>query len=190
MPRVLVVEDYPAIGSALRDALAETGKFNVTVAPTARKALSLLRWEQPELAMVDVQLPGHFGGIAFASHMVEKHIPVLLMTGDPVMDWRLRRLGLPHLEKPFRKNELVERVNRALSPDALVDMRERLRRLRNELAAERYRLKMLRERSSHLVAEARELGEETRDQSRRSLELLRNTQRLADRLTPSGKRER
>jgi CheY-like chemotaxis protein len=183
MARVLVVENYPAMCSAIRDVLEETQKFRVTTAPSARAAFTLLELERPDLAIIDVILPGRPKGIELASEVVASDIPVLLMTGEPGMQARLEGLQLPHLGKPFRRDDLVREVSRALADPlhALADARQKLRELCAELSIERSNLRASRERARQLVEEGRDGHARARELFKRSDELKRTAKELLER---------
>jgi DNA-binding NtrC family response regulator len=186
MRQVLVVENYPAICLAIHDALEETGNFRVSTAPTARTALALLELERPDLAIIDAVLPGRFSGIELASDVIAKDVPVVFITGEPGINRRLAKFGIPHLGKPFHCDDLLRQVSRTLADSArnLQDIRQRLRRLTAEMAKERAQLRFARERSSELVARAKEVSERARAQARRSGELLRKVETESARTRP------
>ncbi len=58
MPRVLIVDDQPAFCQGLRDLLTRAGFDVVGEAMDIQEAEALVRTVQPDLAVVDVILPG------------------------------------------------------------------------------------------------------------------------------------
>ena len=56
-PRVLVVDDEPAVRSALRVNLARAG-YEVVLAGTAEEALKALAERPVDLVLTDVKMPG------------------------------------------------------------------------------------------------------------------------------------
>lgn len=111
--RILIVEDEPKVGEALREGL-ESESFSVTLATSGEDGFFLANSEAFDLVILDVMLPGR-SGIDILSAMRRKgmHIPVLLLTAkDAVAD---RVLGLDsgaddYLVKPFAFAELSARV--------------------------------------------------------------------------------
>jgi DNA-binding response OmpR family regulator len=135
--RVLVIDDAPDICDILRLALESTGLYRVTVAFSGDGALAVLTREHPDLLILDAVIPG-LSSVELAIEALGRGIPVLFMTGAPMMMERLDGLGLAFLRKPFRLDELYRQTRRAIAraqddPAALRDARDNL------LASERDR---------------------------------------------------
>ena len=116
MPRVLLVEDEPAIADTLVYAL-ETECFEVTHALTGADALAAADRESFDFAILDIGLPD-MTGLDVCRRLREKSaIPVLFLTArDGEMD---RILGLElggddYVTKPFSPREIVARVRAIL----------------------------------------------------------------------------
>jgi DNA-binding response OmpR family regulator len=173
---VLVVENYPAICAALQEVLQETGEYKVATAPSAKAAQSLVTLERPDVAIVDLVLPGRPRGVQFASYLIFERIPVLLMTGEPRIKQRLDELALPHLGKPFHADDLLRKVRSALAQAdrAIDDTREKLYRLADELAVGRARLDDARKHSEARI-------ERTREIVRRSQSLIAQSRGMVER---------
>ncbi len=80
---LLIVDDHPLFRQGVVDALALEPDFNVIgQAADGEKALELLRAHQPEIAILDVNLPGMNGQQVIRQVILEK-IPtrILLLTG-------------------------------------------------------------------------------------------------------------
>lgn len=128
MPRVLLVEDEPAIADTLVYAL-ETECFTVTHALTGADALAAEAREPHDIAILDIGLPD-ITGLEVCQHLRKTSaIPVLFLTArDAEVD---RILGLElggddYVTKPFSPREIVARVrailrrgNHQSSPKAL-----------------------------------------------------------------------
>ena len=85
MPRLLLVEDDPAIAEALQLALSSLGHV-VRTASSAEQGLAEVRQERPELAVVDVMLPG-MDGFEFCRRVsAQDPVPLVLLTArsDPI----------------------------------------------------------------------------------------------------------
>ena len=60
---LLLVDDFPAIARALAELLANEADFTVDVATDARTAAQKLGRDRPDVALCDVMLDGHQGGL-------------------------------------------------------------------------------------------------------------------------------
>jgi DNA-binding NtrC family response regulator len=110
--RVLVVDDDPGICEFVSDCLAEAG-YHVRCAgsiPAAREAGAEFA---PDVALVDMVLPGRGSGTQLASELAANGAGVVLMSGYPdAMDGQ-ERLLFPFIAKPFRLRTLLQAVLRA-----------------------------------------------------------------------------
>jgi two-component system catabolic regulation response regulator CreB len=116
MPRVLLVEDEPAIADTLVYAL-ETECFEVVHALTGADALAAARRETFDFAILDIGLPD-MTGLDVCRRLREiSSIPILFLTArDGEVD---RILGLElggddYVTKPFSPREIVARVRAIL----------------------------------------------------------------------------
>lgn len=117
--KVLVADDEPAITELVAFALEMEG-FLVIQAPDGPEALRLVKEEHPDLAMVDVMMPG-LDGREVSRRIKEDPdtagIPVLLFSAAPNPDLsRARADGF--MPKPFDVNTLVETVKKYVAEDA------------------------------------------------------------------------
>jgi len=116
MPRVLLVEDEPAIADTLIYAL-ETECFTVTHALTGTEALAAAARKPHDFAILDIGLPDMTGLDVCRRLRETSAIPVLFLTArDAEMD---RILGLElggddYVTKPFSPREIVARVRAIL----------------------------------------------------------------------------
>jgi signal transduction histidine kinase/CheY-like chemotaxis protein len=118
--RVLVVEDEPTVARLIADVLKEEG-LHVDVLLDGREALDRARRESFDLVICDMKMPGidgqHFyNTLARAGNPLIDHF--LFVTGDVIAPHThefLARNHLPHVAKPFRVEELTEKVHRMLS---------------------------------------------------------------------------
>jgi two-component system catabolic regulation response regulator CreB len=116
MPRVLLVEDEPAIADTLIYAL-ETECFEVTHALTGGDALAAFARQPHDFAVLDIGLPDMTGLDVCRRLRETSRVPVLFLTArDGEVD---RILGLElggddYVTKPFSPREIVARVRAIL----------------------------------------------------------------------------
>src|SRR5216684_1762696 len=90
-PHVLVVDDDAKIAAALRRALIYEG-YQVEVAPDGQIALTRARERMPDLAILDIMMPGIDGLEVTRRLRAEGDVPIRLLTakdgsGDRVEGW-------------------------------------------------------------------------------------------------------
>jgi DNA-binding response OmpR family regulator len=109
--KLLVVEDDPLIGPAVKAVLENTGYTVVGPLRDAAKAMRLAIREQPELALVDLYLAGGENGLVLARRLKEElNIPSLLVTGFDHWAEEAREVALGLLRKPFLPDALTASV--------------------------------------------------------------------------------
>jgi two-component system cell cycle response regulator DivK len=123
--RILIIDDDEGYGPVMRDMLRRRG-YKVTLAASGDAGLLAVRRDAPDLILLDIHLPG-IDGItlfkAFRKAPQTRSIPVILLTGVPLLKSLLGAAadGLktePVHYKPEGPEALLERVERALGPDA------------------------------------------------------------------------
>lgn len=105
--RVLVVDDEPFIGSAIRRVFR---RDDVTCAGSASEALTLIEVEGPFDAVIcDVQMPGT-SGVELYQRVRESSSTqagrFVFLTGAEAAREGLQEFGVPVLDKPFSNDEL------------------------------------------------------------------------------------
>jgi two-component system, cell cycle response regulator DivK len=120
MAAVLVVEDNPA-NMRLAQFLLESAGHSVLTASDAEAGLALARAEQPDLILMDIQLPGMDGleaTMLLKGDEATRAIPVIALTalamkGD---EERIRAAGCNgYIAKPMRYQEFLATVSDQLS---------------------------------------------------------------------------
>ncbi len=119
-PQVVVVDDEPAIVDLVCDAL-EDAELVAGSCPYGRKAHACIRNKQPQVVILDIQMPGVDGIQLF--HLLRaapntQAIPVIFFTANAhVLRERLpdyQALGAELLPKPFHMDKLLDAVTQAL----------------------------------------------------------------------------
>jgi DNA-binding response OmpR family regulator len=121
MTTVLVIDDDPAMLDVIRLGL-EAYRFHVLEASNAADAVSLFRGRRPVLVITDIQLADSSGlDVVRELHAIDPAVPIIAMSGELASDEAsaLRKavqLGATGIiEKPFRRQELIDAVIGALS---------------------------------------------------------------------------
>jgi DNA-binding response OmpR family regulator len=117
MTRLLLVEDEPAILSAMRRGFEFEG-FEVVTAADGEAALEVARSGEPDLVVLDVMLPKLSGiGVCERLRGTGSSVPIIMLTArDQEMDKvRGLRCGADdYVTKPFSFMELLARVEAVL----------------------------------------------------------------------------
>jgi two-component system NtrC family sensor kinase len=118
--RVLVVEDEPTVARLIADVLEDEG-MHVEVLLDGREALDCAARQSFDLVICDMKMPG-LDGQHFYTSLERSGNPLrerfLFVTGDTIAAQTrefLERNHLPHVAKPFRVEELTEKVHGVLA---------------------------------------------------------------------------
>jgi two-component system OmpR family response regulator len=113
MAKVLIVEDDAVIADAMARHLAAAG-FDPIVAGKGDQGLARLRFERPDVVVLDLMLPGRDGWSVIESARAEGiATPILVVSARGTEHDRVHALEIgadDYLVKPFSMNELVARV--------------------------------------------------------------------------------
>jgi FixJ family two-component response regulator len=136
---VFVVDDDDAVRNSLRLLLKSAG-LTSNVAASAQDFLSNYDTAHPGCLVLDVRMPGMSGlEMQHELNLRGATIPVIFITGHgdiPMAVEAMQHGAFDFLQKPFRDQELLDRVQRALARDS--EYRTRLRqtdRIRERLAS-------------------------------------------------------
>jgi two-component system, NtrC family, response regulator HydG len=133
--RILIVDDKVALAETLADGLTDRG-YAARAVGDARAARAELRSGRVELLVTDLRMPDLDGfALLEAAHEVDRELPVIVMTAYGAIDSAVEaiRNGAYHyLTKPFKLDELIVFVDRALADRAL---RRETAELRREAAS-------------------------------------------------------
>jgi len=136
---VFVVDDDDAVRNSLRLLLKSAG-MATEVAASAQEFLSSYDTSHPGCLVLDVRMPGMSGlEMQHELNMRGAAIPVIFITGHgdiPMAVEAMQHGAFDFLQKPFRDQDLLDRVQRALARDT--EYRARLRqtdKIRERLAS-------------------------------------------------------
>src|SRR5260221_11482865 len=115
--RVVIAEDEAIIRLDLKETLEEEGYDVVGETGRGDEAVTLVQELKPDLAILDVKMPGMDGLQAASLISADKQAAVLILTAFSQRDLieKARDAGaLAYLVKPFQKSELIPAVEVAL----------------------------------------------------------------------------
>ena len=116
MPKVLIVDDEIAIFELLASLLTLNG-FQVLTTCEGKEALRLANSEQPDLILLDINMPGMDGGdIAreLANHSRTKGIPILFLSAMVTEGEETRIHGHEFISKLDTEEEILNKIKKTL----------------------------------------------------------------------------
>lgn len=132
-PTVLVVDDEHGILDVMRILLANNG-YTPHVAHGGRAGLDQLEAVKPDIVVTDIRMPGVTGSeILSAARGVDPETPVIMMTAQATLQSAVHAVNegaFYYIQKPFRNDELLAIVHRAVEHRRL---RAENRSLRQEI---------------------------------------------------------
>ena len=115
-PRILAVDDEPAILSLLRRILEPEG-YEVVTAANGEQALALLEEAKLDLVLLDIMMPG-LDGFQLLDRIRQRcDVPVIVLTArhEATTEHEALRLGADdYMRKPFSSRELLARIRAKL----------------------------------------------------------------------------
>ncbi|MBI1844828.1 MAG: response regulator [Actinobacteria bacterium] len=115
--RVVIAEDEAIIRLDLKETLQEEGYEVVGETGRGDDAVTLVKELKPDIAILDIKMPGMDGLSAAREITAERHAAVLILTAFSQRDLieRARDAGaMAYLVKPFQRSELIPAVELAL----------------------------------------------------------------------------
>lgn len=114
--RILLVDDETTLREPLAEYLVKQG-LEVLEAESAAAARSVLIENTPDIALLDIMMPGE-DGLSLCRHLVEtRDLPVILLTAKGEATDRIIGLEIgadDYVVKPFEPRELVARIRSVL----------------------------------------------------------------------------
>ena len=122
MSRILVIDDEAALGENIQRMLHQPGTL-VGVLTDSAKGLAEALANPPDLVLLDVRMPG-MSGIEVFQRLHEAHpeLPIVFLTAFGSVEsavLAMRNGAFDYLQKPFKREDLLLVVNRALSHASL-----------------------------------------------------------------------
>ncbi len=148
-PRILIVEDEPALADSVRYVLEMEG-FEVAIAENGRAGLEEARQGPVNLVLLDLMLP-ELSGLDVCRHIrAISDVPIIVLTAKDSEADKVAGLELgadDYVTKPFSMRELVSRVRAALRRYDMADTRavyggEVLRAAMVEMDIERHEVRV------------------------------------------------
>lgn len=109
MEKILIIEDDISIGDMLEETLVREG-YRVSRAYSGTEAVLVLEKEAPDLALLDLMLPGMDGEDVLGQI---KGIPVIVVSAKADVDNKVELLlggAADYVTKPFHTKELLARI--------------------------------------------------------------------------------
>jgi twitching motility two-component system response regulator PilH len=122
MTHILIVDDSPTELHVLKNML-EKNDFQVSTANSGEEGIQMAKQRSPDLVLMDIVMPGLNGFQATRKLTKDPQttgIPVIIVsTKDQETDkvWGLRQGAKDYLTKPVNEKELIDKVNKVLSPN-------------------------------------------------------------------------
>ena len=118
VPHVLIVDDEPGILEICARALRQQG-FEVTTAPDAATARTLLQTKAVDMLISDIRMPDESGiSLLQTVREIAPALPLMIITGYPDTDYINSAIDLnvkSFIAKPFNLLDLVNEVKRNLA---------------------------------------------------------------------------
>jgi AmiR/NasT family two-component response regulator len=157
--RILIAEDETIIRLDLRQTLEGAGFEVCAEAQDGLEAVELAARERPDVAILDVKMPGLDGIEAARRILGERPIPIVMLTayGQDELVARAVEAGVfGYLVKPFREADLLSAIRTARARHAeLTELREEAESLAEALATRK-----VVERAKGLLMEREGLSEQ------------------------------
>ena len=120
-PVVMVVDDDSGVRNAMRALLKSVG-ISATLYPSAQEFLGAFDPHQPGCLLLDIRMPGMSGmDLQQELNLRGAVVPVIFMSGHadiPMAVEAMQHGAFDFLQKPFRDQDLLDRIQRAIAKDA------------------------------------------------------------------------
>jgi FixJ family two-component response regulator len=118
---IFIVDDDMAVRDALKLLLRSVGQAVETFG-SAQEFLDAYSEDRPGCLVLDIRMPG-MSGLELQQKLNEKHsiLPIIFITGHgdvPMAVEAMQAGAVDFIQKPFRDQDLIDRINQALEKDA------------------------------------------------------------------------
>lgn len=117
-PKILIVDDDKSLLSLTRMLLDKMGSFDTCIEHRSFAALATAQVFNPDLVLLDVDMPGKDGGDVAAELHADpmlRNVPVIFLTSLVSKDEAGMRNGVRYLSKPVNPQLLLQAVREALA---------------------------------------------------------------------------
>ncbi|MEF9425758.1 MAG: response regulator [Candidatus Mariimomonas ferrooxydans] len=121
MKSILIVDDSETTRSIIKSSIEEIDDIDIFEAPTGFEALRMLPTQSFDLVFIDINMPD-INGLELINFIKNndkyKKIPVIIVSTESSEEDRKKGLALgalAYLTKPFKGEELIDIVKKALS---------------------------------------------------------------------------
>ena len=141
-PTVFIVDDDAAIRFAMQ-ALMDSVNLDHEIFSSADEFLDKVTEQRPGCLVLDIRMPG-LGGLELQEELIKRGntLPIIFITGHgdvPMAVEAMQKGAVDFIQKPFRDQELLDRIREALATDEErreeqqqhAEVTERLNRLTN-----------------------------------------------------------
>ena len=138
LPTVFIVDDDAAIRFAMQ-ALMESVDLPHEIFESADEFLEKETSQRPGCLVLDIRMPG-LGGLELQQELINRKntLPIIFITGHgdvPMAVEAMQKGAIDFIQKPFRDQELLDRVRKALATDRQRrEKRERVEQVVDRLA--------------------------------------------------------
>tara|TARA_R110002096_G_scaffold23031_4_gene73594 strand:+ start:31519 stop:32133 length:615 start_codon:yes stop_codon:yes gene_type:complete len=120
-PTVFIVDDDAAIRFAMQ-ALMESVNLPHEIFDSADEFLASVPGQRPGCLVLDIRMPG-LGGLELQQELINRNntLPIIFITGHgdvPMAVEAMQKGAVDFIQKPFRDQELLDRIRIALETDA------------------------------------------------------------------------
>ena len=119
-PTVFIVDDDAAIRFAMQ-ALMDSVNLSHEIFASADEFLEKIGGQRPGCLVLDIRMPG-LGGLELQEELIKRGntLPIIFITGHgdvPMAVEAMQKGAVDFIQKPFRDQELLDRIREALATD-------------------------------------------------------------------------
>jgi two-component system, LuxR family, response regulator FixJ len=120
-PTIFVVDDDAAVRDALKLLLRSVGQAVETFG-SGQEFIDAYSEDRPGCLVLDIRMPG-MSGLELQQKLNERHsiLPIIFITGHgdvPMAVEAMQAGAVDFIQKPFRDQDLIDRINQALEKDS------------------------------------------------------------------------